>query len=221
MKEKKIFTGILLLVAFIIWTALIMIIDVQPIGAKGTAVGFASFNSWIHNLTGVHMALYTITDWLGLIPVSVCFWFAGIGVWQLATKKRLLKVDHDIILLGAYYILVIGCYLIFEIYTINYRPILIEGALEASYPSSTTLLVLSIMSTLTFQLRRRMKHLTGRKIVITLIEMFSLAMVAARLISGVHWCTDIVGAILLSVGLFNVYKGLVLYYDTKKNVMET
>ena len=221
MKDKKIFIGILLLVVFIIWTILIMIIDVQPIGAKGTDVGFAGFNSWIHSLTGVHMTLYTITDWLGLIPICVCFLFAGIGVWQLATKKQLLKVDHDIILLGAYYILVIVCYLIFEIYPINYRPILIEGALEASYPSSTTLLVLSIMPTLTFQIRRRMQHSAVRKIIIALIEIFSLIMVVARLISGVHWCTDIIGAILLSVGLLDVYKGLVLYYDTNKNVMET
>ena len=221
MKEKKIFTGILLLVAFIIWTTLIMLIDVQPIGAKGTAVGFANFNSRIHNLTGVHMALYTITDWLGLVPVCVCCLFAIIGMWQLVTRKRLLNVDHDIILLGAYYILVIVCYLIFEIYPINYRPILIECALEASYPSSTTLLVLSIMPTLTFQIQRRMQNSTGRKIIIALIEMFSLIMVVARLISGVHWCTDILGAILLSVGLLDVYKGLVLYYDTNKNVMET
>lgn len=38
---------------------------------------------------------------------------------------------------------------------VNYRPVLIEGRLEASYPSSTTLLVVSVMPTLMFQAYRR------------------------------------------------------------------
>jgi undecaprenyl-diphosphatase len=40
-------------------------------------------------------------------------------------------------------------------------------------------------------------------------------MVAGRLISGVHWLTDIIGAILLSVGSFYIYKGIVLMNDDK------
>ena len=39
---------------------------------------------------------------------------------------------------------------------------------------------------------------------------FSAFMVIGRLIAGVHWFTDIVGAVLLSAGLYCIYKAAVL-----------
>ena len=99
---------------------------------------FATLNGWFHRLTGVHMWVYTVTDWLGLVPILICVCFGCLGLYQLVKRKSLKKVDSDIILLGIYYILVIFGYLIFEVVHINYRPVLIEGALEASYPSSVT-----------------------------------------------------------------------------------
>ena len=121
-----------------------------------------------------------------------------------------MKVDPDIILLGFYYVLVILGYLIFEMIPINYRPIFIEGRLEASFPSSTTLLVLSVMPTLVFQSERRLKHPGVKKAIFVLTSLFSLFMVMGRLVSGVHWLTDIVGSVVLSMGLFFIYKGVVL-----------
>ena len=140
--------GAALLAAFGIWTWLVRCVDVRPIGPEGTSVGMAAFNGWFHRVTGVHMALYTLTDWLGLVPVLVCVCFGVMGAVQLFRRKSLLKVDPDILLLGVYYILVIAAYLLFEMIPVNYRPVLIDGMLEASYPSSTTLLVLSVMPTL-------------------------------------------------------------------------
>ena len=105
--------------------------------------------------------------------------------------------------------IVIGGYLVFEMIPINYRPILIEGILEASYPSSTTLLVLSVMPTLRFQVQRRMKHAGMKKCIRLFTIIFSAFMVVGRMVSGVHWFTDIVGAVLLSTGLFLIYKAVV------------
>ena len=147
-KNQNLLAGTLLLVGFAVWTFLIQMVDVQPIGPNGSIVGFAALNGWFHHLTGVHWMLYTLTDWLGLVPIFVCLIFAGVGFVQLMQRKSLLKVDLDIILLGVYYMFVIFGYLLFEMMPINYRPVLIEGFLEASYPSSTTLLVLSVMPTL-------------------------------------------------------------------------
>lgn len=213
-KSKTLFfrNGILLLTLFLLWTWLIRTVDVQPVGPGGTAVGFATLNSRFHDLTGVHMGIYTVTDWLGLVPMGVCFLFAGLGLLQLIRRRKLRKVDGDILLLGIYYTLVIGCYLAFEMYPVNYRPILIAGRLEASYPSSTTLLVLSVMPTLTFQARRRWKHAAVIQFLTTL---FSVAMVFGRLISGVHWLTDIVGSLLLSGGLYWLYRAAVLLWERK------
>jgi len=208
--KRLLVKGSIWLVAFVIWTMLIQSVDVQPVGVNGTDIGFATFNSWFHALTGVHMAIYTITDWLGLVPIFVCMAFGGIGFAQLVKRRSLLKVDYDIIVLGIYYIIVIAGYLIFEMIPINYRPILIEGLMEASYPSSTTLLVLCVMPTLIEQANRRLKSVMAKKFISITCMIFSVIMVLGRLFSGVHWFTDIVGATMLSVGLFCIYKAVVM-----------
>ena len=208
-KNQNLLAGILLLVGFAVWTFLIQAVDVQPLGPNESTVGFAALNGWFHQLTGVHWMLYTLTDWLGLVPIFVCLIFAGIGFVQLVQRKSLLKVDLDIILLGVYYVLVIFGYLLFEMVPINYRPVLIEGFLEASYPSSTTLLVLSVMPTLYFQAQRRLNPNALRQTILIFSVLFSAFMVIGRLVSGVHWLTDIMGAVLLSSGIFLIYKASV------------
>lgn len=206
-KSKKTFIwGLGLLAASGLWTWLIRVVDVKPAGVNGTDIGFTALNTWFHQLTGVHMHLYTITDWLGLVPVFVSMVFAAMGFMQLIRRKHLLKVDPDILLLGVYYVVVIGCYLAFEMIPLNYRPILIEGRMEASYPSSTTLLVLSVMPTLVWQAEHRGCLAKHRRLLSMAAGLFSVFMVACRLLSGVHWLTDIVGAVLLSGGLYGIYK---------------
>lgn len=214
-RKKELILGVILLVVFIIWTGLIQYVDVKPIGVDNTYIGFSTLNNWFHFLTGVHMTLYKITDWLGLIPIFVCVVFGGLGLVQLIKRKSLFKVDKDLILLGIYYFIVIMVYLIFEMIPINYRPILIDGRLEASYPSSTALLVLSVMPTLLFQVKRRSTHIFITKIVSVATILFSLFMVTGRLIAGVHWLTDIIGALILSAGLYYVYKALVFIFCDK------
>ena len=205
-KNADLPVSLVLLASFGIWTLLIQQVDVRPIGPEGTTVGMAAFNGWFHGITGVHMTLYTITDWLGLVPILICMCFGVVGAVQLFRRKSLLKVDPDILLLGIYYLLVIAAYLLFEMIPINYRPVLIDGVLEASYPSSTTLLVLSVMPTLVFQAGRRWKSSSGRRTISFFAVSFSVFMVVGRLISGVHWATDIIGSVLLSSGLYMMYR---------------
>lgn len=208
--------GVALLAAFTLWTALVQCVDVQMVGQNGTGIGFATFNTWFHDLTGVHMWIYTATDWLGLVPIAVCLGFGALGAVQLVKRRSLLRVDADLLLLGAYYIAVILCYLLFEAVPVNYRPIPIDGIMEASYPSSTTLLVLSVMPTLKFQVDRRAKSPYARTATTALVAAFSALMVLGRLVSGVHWATDIVGAVLLAAGLFMAYKAAVALADRKR-----
>ena len=204
--KRELMPGLVLLAGFIVWTILIRHIDVQRAGPGGTEIGFASFNVWFHRMTGVHMLIYTITDWLGLVPIFVCMGFGLFGLIQWIKRRSLLRVDPDILLLGIYYLAVIFGYLLFEMVPINYRPILIDGNLEASYPSSTTLLVLSVMLTLKFQADRRVISAVLGKSITIFVIVFSAFMVIGRLISGVHWATDIMGSVLLSSGLFMIYR---------------
>lgn len=215
-RKKDLLSGITLLTAFVVWTLLIRYVDVQKAGPNGTEVGFATFNVWFHQMTGVHMLIYTVTDWLGLVPIVICMYFGVLGLVQLVKRRSLLRVDPDILLLGAYYVLVILAYLLFEMIPINYRPILIGGRLEASYPSSTTLLVLSVMPTLKFQTDRRIASPMFRKSITVFVVVFSAFMVIGRLISGVHWATDIIGSVFLSSGLFLIYRYMAAYFDQKK-----
>ena len=214
--KKLLVAGVSLLAAFIIWTALIQTIDVKAVGQNKTELGFSKLNVSFHELTGVHMTIYTLTDWLGLVPIAVCVGFGTLGLVQLAKRKSLFKVDTDILLLGVYYVLVIAGYLIFEMIPINYRPIPIEGRMEASYPSSTTLLVISVMPTLVFRVYRRVNNTAVRHVIYIFTAAFMVFMTVGRTISGVHWLTDIIGAMLLGAGLYLLYHGAVCLTEERK-----
>lgn len=203
--KKTFYIAIGLLAAFLLWTAAISLIDVQAIGPQGSSVGFAALNAFVHRLTGVHMLLYTITDWLGLVPICFGLAFAALGLIQWIRRKQILKVDHSLRVLGGFYLAVMAAYVFFELCVVNYRPILIEGFLEASYPSSTTMLVLTVMSTAILQLNTRIKNPALRRGIAFVILIFIAFMLLGRLISGVHWFTDIVGGILLSASLVLMY----------------
>ena len=199
----------LLLAAFLIFTALVQRVDVRPIGPNGSLVGFAAVNGRFHALTGVHWMLYYLTDWLELVSIGIAFFFGVMGLLQLIRRRSLRKVDVSILILGGFYLIVIGMYLLFNVYEVNYRPVLIENVLEASYPSSTTVLVLCVHVTAMMQLRSRMQRGAVRTLVLWLLGAFTVFMVLARLVSGVHWLTDIIGGILLSAALIALYRATV------------
>ena len=206
MKKKYLYISIFSLAAFVLWTLLLCFVDVRAIGPEGSSVGFSALNGFIHEKIGVNMYLYNITDWLGLVPIGVALGFAILGLIQLIKRKSLLRVDRSILALGVFYIIVVAVYLFFEIVVINYRPVLIEGCLEASYPSSTTMLVTCVMPSAAMQAKERIKNKALRQGVIIVIIAFIAFMVVARLLSGVHWITDIIGGALFSLGVVMAYK---------------
>ena len=194
-----------MIVVFVLWTVLIRFVDVQAIGPEESSVGFATLNSYVHDITGVNMLLYVITDWLGLVPIVVAFSFAVLGLIQWIKRKSLLKVDQNLFVLGGFYIAVIVVYIFFEIVVINYRPVLLGGYLEASYPSSTTMIVMCVMPAAMIQLHARIENDVFRRCVMISIAVFIVFMVIGRLVSGVHWLSDIIGGALISAGLVMIY----------------
>lgn len=217
--KKSCFKSLLLsavfIFLFIVWTILVLTVNVEPVGPMETKVGLSRFNLFVHNLIGVNMLLYDITDILGLIPICFAAGFGVLGFVQLIKRKSLFKVDPTILSLGVFYIIVICSFLFFEKVVVNYRPVLIEGALEASYPSSTTLLTLCVMPSSILQLKLSIKNKFIFILTSVLISLFTVFMIIARLISGVHWITDIIGGVLLSGGLVCSY--FALAFGIKKN----
>ena len=207
MKETKTSLKISLIsfTLFTLWTLTVKFYDIDSIGPDNSSVGLSKLNQLVHQMTGVNFVLYNLTDWLGLVPIIFCLGFGVLGLVQLIKRKSIFKVDFDILTLGGFYIVTLAIFLLFENVVINYRPVLINGYLEPSYPSSTTLLTMCVMPTAAIQLKMRVKPSWISKTVLTLIIIFVVFMVIVRLISGVHWFTDIVGGVLLSLGLVTLY----------------
>lgn len=197
-----------LLAAFLLWTGLVCLVDVQPIGPRGSEVGLATMNGFVWGALGLHMTLYTVTDWLGLVPLGIVVGFGILGLIQWIRRKSLRNVDGSILLLGGFYLLVLALFALFEAVPVNNRPVLIEGVLETSYPSSTTMLTLCVMPTAWMQWDVRIRNRQLRRWVGVAVIGFTVFMVLGRLISGVHWVSDIIGGGLLSAGLVTLYAGL-------------
>lgn len=198
-----------LFVLFGILTLLVLKVDVQPIGPNNSIIGLATINQFVWNLTGENIIWYHITDWLGFAGIFTALGFAILGLIQLIKRRSFLKVDPDIYILGAFYILVIVCYCFFEINIVNYRPVLMNGYLEASFPSSHAMVICSILGTAMLQFKNRIKNKAVLRIANILSVAVILVTVIGRLLSGVHWFSDIIAGILLSGALIMLYHSCV------------
>ena len=200
--------GLAMLTAFVLWTWAVCVVDVQPIGPLGSSVGFARLNGSVRDLVGVRMGLYDLTDRLSVIPLGLVGFLGLWGLAQWIRRKSLARVDRSLLMLGGFYLAVLAAFVLFEVWTVNYRPVLIEGRLEDSYPSSTTMLSLCVMPTAWIQLRDRISIPLLRRSLGWLTAGFTAFLVVGRVLSGVHWFSDIVGGMLLSCGLLGIYRGL-------------
>lgn len=212
-RKRTIITGILFLV-FLLFTVMVKTIDVQPVGPEGSFVGFAHINQFVFELFGVNLLWYSITDWLGAAAIAVSLGFAVMGLSQLIIRRDIRKVDARILLLGVFYLIVVVFYFFFERVIVNYRPVLLSGSLEASFPSSHTMIVICIMVTAMLQFHHYLWH---RKIWLWAADSISVLIiivtVIGRLVSGVHWFTDIVGGVLLSAALIYLYHTALNYFE--------
>lgn len=212
-----IITGALFFV-FITFTILSKTIDVRPIGPQGSSVGFATINQFFFQRLGVSLLWYDITSWLGFVAIVVIFGFGGFGLYQLLKGKSLRNVDERILLLGGFYFIVLAVYALFEILIINYRPVILSQELEASYPSSHTMLVICIMVTAMMQFQHYLREKRGWLMVSDIVSVLIIAVtVIGRLLSGVHWFSDIIAGIILSSALIFLYYSALKYIEEKQD----
>lgn len=195
----------------IVFTLLVKYIDVKPIGPNESLVGFADINKLFYNLIGSNMVIYKITEILGIIPLLIALIYIIIGIKQSIKRKSILKVDKEIYLLGFFYLFVIIVYIFFEKFVINYRPVLINNILEPSYPSSHTLMSICIcISSIIINKKIFRNNLADIENIISIIVMALI--IVGRIISGVHWFTDILGGIIISSTL------VVLFYTVLNSI---
>ena len=212
-KRNYIISGVLISVA-ILFTILVKFIDVRSVGVNGTDIGFAFINKPISNLIGSNMLIYDITEWLGIIPLLVVMAYGLVGLMQLVKRKNVFKVDKEILILGGFYVVVAVLYVFFEKVIINYRPVLIEGVLEASYPSSHTLMSMCFCGSALILNKEYFKKYVKPLNIFLIIIM--VVIVVGRLLSGVHWFTDIIGGCLISLALVMTFYSIVENNKTYK-----
>ena len=212
MKKKNMLVSISLTVLSIVYTLLVKYVDVSQIGPNNSSVGFSTINLFFKNLIGSNMFIYKISELFGYILLLLVVIYGFIGMYQLIKRKSLFKVDYEIIILGCFYVLMMITYILFEKVIINYRPVLIDGVLEASYPSSHTILSLCVgLSSLIVSKRYFNKNYIKQINLITVCLM--CIVLIGRIISGVHWFSDILGGIIISLTLLSYFQ--LAYYRKK------
>lgn len=213
-KTKYLMAGIFGILA-VVWIALVRCADVAAIGPAGTSVGLSRMNQAVHELTGVHMLWYTITDWLGIVAILAVAAMALLGLVQLIKRRSLLKVDREILTLGGLYVVIFLLYVFFEKVIVNYRPIIMPGctAPEASFPSSHTMLTCVVLGGILMLLDKYVANKGLCAAIKALCWVIIAVTVVGRLISGVHWLSDIVGGLLISAALLSLYAAV----KTKEN----
>lgn len=195
---------------FAIMIVLVRFVDVATVGAGGTSIGLSHINTAVRDALGVHIVWYDITQILGYLAILVAFSFAMLGLYQLIRRKSLKKVDPEIWALAGLYMAVIALYALFEVVIINYRPIIMPGEADpaASFPSSHTMLIFTVMTSAPAMLS---KYIKNKKIVCAaalLCAAVVLLTVFGRLYCGVHWFTDILAGVLISASLVFAFSGI-------------
>lgn len=224
-KNWKLLVGAASLLLFLILVVLLKTVDVAINPETDTKIGLSTVNFAVHDAIGEHYALYDLTQYLGYFAILVA---AGFAVWAcvrlIFSRFSFRKTGIDFLILGGLYLAAILCYVFFEIVIVNCRPVLLEGKAEASFPSSHTVLSIVVFVSAARMLHRRFA-LRVRYLFFSL-PFYALAAFAAvaRLVSGVHWLTDVIGGVLLSVALlflFSFFSDLVPVDSDEKKETET
>lgn len=202
----------------IVFTVLVKTVDVGVWEKTGKKMGLLSLNAAFHNLTGTSDFWYKLTNKMGIASIVLGLLFLCYGGIILLKRKSFLKVDRFIYALGFLYVVLGGIYVIFEKVIINYRPIILQGETEAeaSFPSSHTLLITTIIITAAITLSRLFKGKRPLQITVWVVALsFTALGVTGRLLSGYHWLTDIIASLLISVALIFFYTAVSKEKDGK------
>ncbi len=207
---KKFLAGGAALILFLVLLILVKTADVAAIGPEGTKIGLSALNRKVSEGIGVHMLWYRITEVTGILAIGTAGIFALLGAVQLIRRKSLLRVDREILAAGGLYAVVLGLYALFEKVIVNYRPVIMEGDahVEASFPSSHTMLICCVMGSAAMLLPKYIQSKGLCRLLQGICAVMIAVTVIGRLVSGVHWLTDILAGALISLALLMFFAGV-------------
>ena len=208
MRKKSLIQFVAVTLIAVVFTVLVKIVDVGFVSSTGSLVGFSSVNIPFSQKFGFNPIFYKVSEVLGYLIFLVIAVFAFIGCYQLIKRKSLMKVDKDLYALAITYVFTFALYIFFDkVLVINLRPIIMAGEsiAESSFPSSHTLLAVSVLGTAISECGKIRKKSFRVSLVIVLAILMG-ATVLSRLFSGVHWVTDIVAGILWGEVMMTLYQ---------------
>lgn len=222
-KKLYIITAILFVIT-IAYIFMVKTIDVKSIGpvnpetGVASEVGFATMNDAVRNAVGESHTWYKITKYSGYLSLLLAAGYGLYGVVELFKKKSIFKVNKRIITLGAFYVVVLAIYVLFELWIVNYRPVLEEsGELEASFPSSHTVLAICVCGSSLFVSKYFIKNKNVKRIIDVIALVLLVVTLGGRTISGVHWMSDIIGGVIISVYLLMALYSVIKTIDYKES----
>lgn len=209
MISKKV-PAVLLTIITAVFSFIVCKVDVGYAGNPESKIGLVHLNQkFFEKLGGTYNdSCYQVSKYLGYAAFVIVAFFAMVGLVQLIKRRSLLKVDKRIIGLGILYIVTLGMYALFTKVSINYRPVIVppETALEPSFPSSHTVLVVVVCGSAMILINEYVKS-KGLAAVLKAIMAFGIAgMISYRTFANVHWITDIIAGLLFAFTLILWYE---------------
>ena len=217
MRKKRILCGVILLALFIIFTVAVKTVDVGKVGENSILVGFSTVNGFLAKAFPYNEIFHKLSDYVGYSAFIICAIYGTIGLIQLIARKDVLKVDKEILLLGFLYVITLILKVVFDIFVINYRPVLIGGELKASYPSSHTFMALIVCGSSVVINKKKFNN-AFTKVTNYICFILGIIIIVTRILAGVHWMSDIVGSVLLSFALILLYSGIITNKDNQNSI---
>ncbi len=216
--NKYLIVGIVFIFLFLLLMVLLNF-NKANLGETNTPVGLSSINKlFVTNYVDIYNSMSQVGLYLSFIIIAG---FAITGFYQLIKRKSLFKVDLDIILFGVGVIVLIITWLLFDkIIAYNYRPIYVNKNLEGSFPSTHVLFTTFVLvSAFGISLNREKNNFYNLAILVIAILVITLTSLC-RVLSGMHWATDVLGGLLLGLGYFFILYGIFKGLNKKEEIVK-
>ena len=214
-KTKFLITTILLLMLTIFFIVTLKLVDVKPIGPQETRVGYATLNKAVFDKVGTSSLWLDVTKYMGYGCLAVAGLFTVLAVIQLIRRWSLSAVDRHFKGVIVLYLAVLVVEALFRYLVINRRPVLLPGETvpAPSFPSTHTMIACVAMGSAVMMIDYYVENSLAQALLQFFCILCMIILVGGRLLAGVHWLTDIIGGILISLVLLTTYRG---YVDIEK-----